>query len=53
MTKLNVIPEIPSSALAAFDVEIERDRKAGRLVKLGDTPGKAVAALKRLGRNRE
>jgi prevent-host-death family protein len=50
---LSAIPEIPASALAEFDAEIERDRKAGRLVKLGDTPGEAVAALRRLGRKRK
>ena len=51
--ELSAVPEIPASALAEFDAEIERDRKAGRLVKLGDTPGEAVAALKRLGRKRK
>ena len=50
---LSALPEIPASALAAFDAEIERDRKAGRLVKLGDTPGEAVAALRRFGRKRK
>jgi len=51
--ELSAVPEIPASALAEFDAEIERDRKAGRLVKLGDTPGEAVAALRRLGRKRK
>ena len=50
---LSAIPEIPASALAKFDAEIERDRKAGRLVKLGDTPEEAVAALRRPGRKRK
>ena len=51
--ELSAVPEIPASALAEFDAEIERDRKAGTLVKLGDTPGEAVAALRRLGRKRK
>jgi hypothetical protein len=41
-------PEIPRSALAAFDAEIARDRKNKRLRKLGDSPAEAVATLKRL-----
>jgi prevent-host-death family protein len=48
--ELSAVPEIPASALAEFDAEIERDRKAGKLVKLGDTPQEAVTALKRLRR---
>jgi prevent-host-death family protein len=51
--ELSAVPEIPASALAQFDAEIERDRKNGRLVKLGDTPEEAVAALRRLGRKRK
>ena len=51
--ELSAAPEIPASALAEFDAEIERDRKAGRLVKLGDTPKEAIAALKRLGQKRK
>jgi len=51
--ELSAVPEIPASALAEFDAEIERDRKAGRLLKLGDTPEETVAALKRLGRKRK
>jgi len=51
--ELSAVPEIPTSALAEFDAEIERDRKAGRLVKLGNTPEEAVAALKRPGRKRK
>jgi prevent-host-death family protein len=51
--ELQAIPEIPDSALAEFDAEIERDRKAGRLVKRGDTPQEAVAALRRLGKRRK
>ena len=50
--ELGAIPEIPASALADFDAEIERDRKAGRLVKLGRTPKEAVAALRQLARKR-
>ena len=49
---LSAVPVISDYALAEFDAEIERDRKAGRLVKLGDTPKEAVAALRRLGRKR-
>lgn len=51
--ELQAIPEIPLSALAEFEAEIERDRKAGRLIKLGDTPQEAAAALRRLGRKRK
>jgi len=51
--ELSATPEIPVSALAEFDAEIERDRKAGKLVKLGDTPAEAVAALRRLGGKRK
>jgi len=50
---LQAVPEIPLSALAEFDAEIERDRKAGRLIKLGDTPAETVAALRRMGRKRK
>ena len=45
--ELSAVPEIPASALAEFDAEIERDRKAGKLVKLGSTPAEASANLKR------
>ncbi|MCE0483935.1 MAG: type II toxin-antitoxin system Phd/YefM family antitoxin [Methylacidiphilales bacterium] len=48
--ELSAVPEIPVSALAEFDAEIEQDRKAGRLGKLGNTPEEAVSTLKRLGR---
>ncbi len=51
--ELSAVPDIPASALAEFDTEIERDRKAGKLVNLGNTPSKAVAALRRLGRKRK
>jgi len=51
--ELSAIPEIPASALAEFEAEIERDRSAGRLLKLGDTPTEAVAALRRLGRKQK
>jgi hypothetical protein len=50
--ELQAIPEIPASSLAKFEAEIERDRAAGRLVKLGDTPKEAVAKLKRLNPDR-
>jgi prevent-host-death family protein len=50
---LQAVPEIPLSALAEFDAEIERDRKAGRLIKLGDTPEETVATLRRMGRKRK
>jgi prevent-host-death family protein len=50
-TDLNLAPEIPLSALKKFEAEIERDRKAGKLVKLGDTPEEAVAALRRLSKS--
>ncbi len=51
--ELSAIPEIPASALADFDAEIERDREAGRLVRLGNTPEETVAALRQLGRKRK
>ena len=41
-------PEIPRSALLAFDAEIARDRKNKTLRKLGDSPLEAAATLKRL-----
>jgi hypothetical protein len=41
-------PEIPRSALAAFDAEIARDRKNKTLRKLGESPMEAAATLKRL-----
>jgi len=43
---LNVVPEIPASALAKFEAEIARDRKTKSLIKLGDTPAEAAANLK-------
>jgi hypothetical protein len=46
--EIQSIPEIPPSALA----EIEQDRKTGRLVKLGNTPEDAVAALRKLSKRR-
>ncbi len=49
---LDVVPEISPSAAAAIEAEIERDRKAGRLVKLGDTPEEAVATLRRWDKKR-
>ncbi len=51
--ELSAAPEIPASALAEFDAEIKRDRKARRLIKLGDTPKEAVAALRRLAQKRK
>lgn len=50
---LQAVPEIPLSALAEFDAEIERDRKAGRLIQLGDTPEETVAALRKMRRKRK
>ena len=43
-------PEIPHSALVKWDAEIARDRKNGRLLKLGDSPVEVVSALKWLSR---
>jgi prevent-host-death family protein len=43
---LNLAPEISASAAKRIEEEIERDRKAGKLVKRGDTPAEAVAALR-------
>lgn len=40
--------EIPLSALADFDAEIEADRNAGRLQKLGDSSDEAATYLSRL-----
>ena len=51
--ELSADPEIPASALAEFDAEIERDIKAGKAITLGNTPAEAVAALKRLGQKRK
>lgn len=50
---LSLVPEIPAAALADFEAEIERDRKAARLIKLGDSPREAVAALQKLGPKRK
>ena len=50
---LDVIPEISPSAAAAIEAEIERDRKAGRLTKLGDTPEEAATALRRWDKKRK
>ena len=50
---LDVIPEISPSAAAAIEAEIEQDRKAGRLLKLGDTPEEAVATLRRWDKKRK
>ena len=50
---LDVIPEISPSAAAAIEAEIARDRKAGRLIKLGDTPEEAATALRRWDKKRK
>jgi len=39
-------PAVPASALAGFEAEIEKDRQAGRLKKLGGTPAEAARGLK-------
>jgi hypothetical protein len=40
--------EVPFSALADFDAEIEADRNAGRLQKIGDSSDEATSYLSRL-----
>lgn len=40
-------PVVPASALADFEAEIERDRRAGQLKPLGRTPAATAKALKR------
>jgi hypothetical protein len=45
-------PRFSRAALRRIDAEIERDRKAGNLIKLGDTPAEAVAALQLLDRRK-
>ena len=50
---LDVIPEISPSAAAFIEAEIERERKAGRLIKLGDTPQEAATALRRWDKKRK
>jgi prevent-host-death family protein len=50
--ELSAAPEIPASVVAEFEAEIERERKAGKLVTLGNNAEEAVAALKKLGRKR-
>jgi antitoxin (DNA-binding transcriptional repressor) of toxin-antitoxin stability system len=44
---LHFHPEISMKGLEEFDSEIERDRREGALVYLGDTGSQAVDALKR------
>ena len=44
---LHFNPEISMKGLEEFDSEIERDRKEGALLFLGDTGSQAVDALKR------
>ncbi|NJM36715.1 MAG: hypothetical protein HC845_01915, partial [Akkermansiaceae bacterium] len=44
---LEISPRIPLSALASFDAEIEGDRKAGRLKKLGHSAKEAAEELSR------
>jgi len=48
---LTLVPELSDKALDAFDREIEADRKAGRLRKLGETPQEIAAALRKLKRH--
>jgi len=45
--ELQAVPEIPASALAEFEAEIEKDRKSGKLVKLGRTPQETATALRK------
>ena len=44
---LHFNPEISMKGLEEFDSEIEKDRREGALVHLGDTGSQAVDALKR------
>ena len=44
---LHFNPEISMKGLEEFDSEIEKDRREGALVYLGDTGSQAVDALKR------
>jgi antitoxin (DNA-binding transcriptional repressor) of toxin-antitoxin stability system len=44
---LHFKPEISMKGLEEFDSEIERDRREGALVYLGDTGSQAVDALRR------
>jgi prevent-host-death family protein len=45
---LEITPRIPISALADFDAEIQADRKAGRLKKLGTSAKEAAGQLSQL-----
>ncbi len=45
---LEITPQIPEFALADFEKEIEEDRLAGRLGRLGASPEEAVAAIHQL-----
>ncbi len=45
---LEISPQIPEFVLADFEAEIEADRRAGRLGRLGASPEEAVAALNQL-----
>lgn len=45
---LEITPQIPEFALAAFEAEIEADRSAGRLRLLANSPVDAVAALNQI-----
>ena len=49
---LSVVPEISLAAAKRIEQEVERERKAGKLIKVGDTPQEAVSNLKRLARSR-
>jgi len=51
--ELQSVPEIPVSAIAGIKAEVERDRKAGKLIKLGNTAQGAVAKLRKLDRKRK
>lgn len=50
---MDVVPEISPAAAARIEAEIERDRKAGRILKLGDTPKEAVATLRKWDKKRK
>ncbi|MCE0498585.1 MAG: type II toxin-antitoxin system Phd/YefM family antitoxin [Methylacidiphilales bacterium] len=43
---LSLAPELPASALAEFEAELEQDRKKGLLRKLGKDSTEAAASLR-------
>lgn len=45
---ITLAPEFSQKALDSFEREIERDRKTGRLQKLGDSPASAASTLRKL-----